>query len=498
MQLRNLFLLSVIVTLSFAFAACDDGEKKKNPCGNGVLDPGEECDGTNLDEMTCGLVVPTRPGGTLACTPTCSFDTALCVAPSCGNDILEGSEECDGTDLDGQTCADRPGFDGGTLGCTASCTWDTSECEIDCVVEDNFETCNPMGGANECCPNNGMPSTCFSSGDFRACLQTCSAHGDCGWSMECLTNIGNLCYISFCGGSMQSTPLNEPCQLAGGRPGVCYPLWRAMDDGGLCFENGTAAHGAECPFDDAMGTVGVDPATQCNNGFCFGAEGAEMGKCYQVCDPLAVYESGVDGCPASSSCVNFSSIDTDETNSDGSVNTNFLFREPDMGVCYIYEAGEEIYTCDLLDGSIIGGPGETCPTGQTCNYFAIGSLLGFCYDVAAAPKAEAATCVISQDAPQECDAGLQCFISDPFNTDGSALACRRICEAPANGAIDDATANAACADLTDGDGNAYVCATTSRFFTADGELPKVGTGLNQEVETSPSPLGFCVPPRAAN
>ncbi|MBU1243328.1 hypothetical protein KKD52_05165, partial [Myxococcota bacterium] len=174
MKLRNLFLLSVIVTLSFAFAACDDGEKKTNPCGNGVLDPGEECDSTNLDEQTCALVVPTRPGGTLACTPTCTFDTVGCTAPSCGNDAREGTEECDGTDLGGETCSDRTGFDGGTLGCTASCTWDTSACDVDCVVEDNFATCNPMGGANECCPNNDMPSTCFSSGDFRACLQTCS------------------------------------------------------------------------------------------------------------------------------------------------------------------------------------------------------------------------------------------------------------------------------------------------------------------------------------
>ncbi len=492
MKLRNLFLLSVIVTLSFAFAACDDGEKKTNPCGNGVLDPGEECDGTNLDEQTCALVVPTRPGGTLACTPTCTFDTAGCTAPECPNGTREGSEECDGTDLGGTTCADIAGFSGGTLGCTASCTYDTAACEVDCNVTDNFATCNPMGGANECCPNNDMPSTCFSSGDFKACLQTCSAHADCGWSMECVANIGNLCYISFCGTAMQSTPLNEPCTLAGGRPGVCYPLWRAMDDGGLCFENGTAAHGDVCPMADAMGTIDVDPSTQCNNGFCFGATGATEGKCYQVCDPVAVLESGTDGCPASSSCVNFADIDLEEFEADGTTpNANYLFRQPDMGVCYIYEAGSEIYTCDLLSGNQIAGPnpGQPCPDGQTCNYFALGSLLGFCYNVAATPLAEGETCTIVQNDPQACAAGLQCFVADPFNDAGTeALACRTICDATV---LD---ANPACAGLVDANGAGYVCLTTSRFFTADHELPTVGTGLNMETETSPSALGFCVPP----
>jgi YVTN family beta-propeller protein len=47
---------------------------------------------------------------------------------SCGNGNIEPGEECDGVTLGGATCSSR-GFSGGTLGCTLSCEFDTSQCE---------------------------------------------------------------------------------------------------------------------------------------------------------------------------------------------------------------------------------------------------------------------------------------------------------------------------------------------------------------------------------
>ncbi len=482
MKHRNLFILSLFTMLIFGLVACDDGGKKtKNPCGNGVLDPGEECDGTNLDGASCSSLYPTtRPGGDLACNANCTFDTTDCRAPECGNDIREGTEECDGADLNNRTCAEMEGYKGGTLGCTASCTFDLSACDVDCNVEGNFQTCNHMGGANECCPNNGFPSTCFASGSFRACLQTCSAQEDCGWSMQCEAQLQGLCYIAFCGAGMQSTPVQSPCTLAGGRAGVCYPLWRAMDDAGLCLEAGTAQHGSTCPFGDSMGQLNVDPANECADGFCFGQQGATEGTCYKKCNPLTTYSTKTDSCPAGSACVNFSHIDFDETNSDGSPNTNFLFREPDLGVCYI---DATIETCDILTGEIITGAGTTCGEGKACGYFALGSLLGICVDLIETPKAIGDECEIVS--PAQCGAGSACFIADPYNDPtpaNPALKCVAFCEAPANGSV----AQGSC-------GEGHVCLTVSRFFTADLGLPRTGTGLNQETETSPSRLGFCVP-----
>jgi len=48
-------------------------------CGNGVIDSGEQCDGTNLNEKTC-ITQGYRGGGTLSCNSNCnSFNTSLCV-----------------------------------------------------------------------------------------------------------------------------------------------------------------------------------------------------------------------------------------------------------------------------------------------------------------------------------------------------------------------------------------------------------------------------------
>lgn len=46
----------------------------------------------------------------------------------CGNGTIDTGEDCDGTELGGATCADQ-GFEGGTLACSADCTFDTSGCE---------------------------------------------------------------------------------------------------------------------------------------------------------------------------------------------------------------------------------------------------------------------------------------------------------------------------------------------------------------------------------
>lgn len=48
----------------------------------------------------------------------------------CGDGEINGQEACDGDDLGGKKCSDfaNQGFGGGTLACLPNCTFDTAEC----------------------------------------------------------------------------------------------------------------------------------------------------------------------------------------------------------------------------------------------------------------------------------------------------------------------------------------------------------------------------------
>ncbi len=135
-------------------------------CGNGAVDPGEECDSSDLGGQSCtGLGYAS---GNLGCLADCTFDKGACVAAVCGNGSIDSGEDCDGTDLGGATCESR-GFVGGTLACTGDCTFDTSDCS----------TCGngSVDGGEECDGANLGGATCASRGHTSGTL---SCDGSCG------------------------------------------------------------------------------------------------------------------------------------------------------------------------------------------------------------------------------------------------------------------------------------------------------------------------------
>jgi cysteine-rich repeat protein len=96
---------------------CADPDCQDDPyclCGNGVVDPGESCDdgdGENTDSC------PDDPSTGGTCQPA-----------ACGDGHLyQGVEECDTTNLGGETCQTL-GYSSGALSCQASCTFDVSGC----------------------------------------------------------------------------------------------------------------------------------------------------------------------------------------------------------------------------------------------------------------------------------------------------------------------------------------------------------------------------------
>jgi len=127
-------------------------------CGNGVMNPSEACDGTNLDGQTCqGLGFA---GGVLICADDCTHNTGGCDgAPDCGNGVIDPDEECDGSNLGGQSCQTL-GLGTGALSCTPGCTLNTTGCDAPPNCGDGV-----LDPDEEC--DDGNPQ------DDDACLSNC-------------------------------------------------------------------------------------------------------------------------------------------------------------------------------------------------------------------------------------------------------------------------------------------------------------------------------------
>ena len=92
---------------------------------------------------------------------TCS-DAGECVnvEPGCGNGILEPGELCDG-DATGNATCESQGFSGGSLGCTSTCDgFDTSACSNEsCTPDCSSQECGPDPLCGESC-GTCAPGTC--------------------------------------------------------------------------------------------------------------------------------------------------------------------------------------------------------------------------------------------------------------------------------------------------------------------------------------------------
>ena len=114
-------------------------ETSSETCGDGLIqkpnDAGlnEQCDLTNLSTTSCTSLNGTLySGGNLKCKRDCTYDVSSCVnllSLSCGDGVRNrASEECDGEDLQAQSCKSA-GYRDGALRCGASCGFDFGDCE---------------------------------------------------------------------------------------------------------------------------------------------------------------------------------------------------------------------------------------------------------------------------------------------------------------------------------------------------------------------------------
>lgn len=91
--------LPLLLTAVLCFAGCT--EKAEYTCGNGILEEDEICDGTLFSQnlnLVCsnGAQVNTSA---VRCTDTCRLDMSSACSAVCGNGIVEGDEQCDGSNM---------------------------------------------------------------------------------------------------------------------------------------------------------------------------------------------------------------------------------------------------------------------------------------------------------------------------------------------------------------------------------------------------------------
>ena len=156
---RKCTVFSLFLTLASCQWLLD--EKKKNDdipetCGDNEIQSPEQCDGSNLQDQTCSTLG--LGNGVLSCAKNCSYDTSGCsLNASCGDSQIQGNEECDGENMNGATCTSLGKYSG-VLSCTNTCLFDISGCGGSCgdgILQPSFEECDTLDFGSASCIQTG-------------------------------------------------------------------------------------------------------------------------------------------------------------------------------------------------------------------------------------------------------------------------------------------------------------------------------------------------------
>ena len=264
----RLFILCGVATLMAACPSTDDGDDN-SLCGNGILNPGEQCDdGNQLDHDGC---------------------SAACVVEGfCGNAVVEPGEECDDgnyTEGDGCSpeCTTEVGCGNGRLEVGEQCDddnlYNTDGCDALCQDEVPGALCgNGIHELGEGCDDGNTDN-----GD--GCNVDCKREDGCGDGTVQppeLCDDGNTingdgcsdaCRVEFvCGNDYCEAENYETCYLC---PADCCPDCgnEVLDEGEEC-DDGNNDNGDGCD----KGCGDEDGTAVCGNGIWEAGEECEDGN----------------------------------------------------------------------------------------------------------------------------------------------------------------------------------------------------------------------------
>ncbi len=177
----------ILFVACIPFSACKTKTKAAARCGDGFIDPGEECDSSNLGDIQgCLQLGYYSQTGNLTCNSDCTLDTSVC-SGRCGDGTVQPeNEDCDGDNMPKTDCL-QVDKGRGTLGCKSNCQYDYSGCEAsalcgDGIISTPFEDCEGTELSGETCQSQGYHGGQLGckSDDCKFDLVSCESFGRCG------------------------------------------------------------------------------------------------------------------------------------------------------------------------------------------------------------------------------------------------------------------------------------------------------------------------------
>jgi hypothetical protein len=109
-----------------SLGVCHESVCLPQRCGDGRVDPPEECDGADVGGHTC-VDLGFYDDGPVTCASQCTLDVSAC-SRICGDGVIDAEEQCDGSALGGADCTDLGFANAAGLKCNQLCGYDTSSC----------------------------------------------------------------------------------------------------------------------------------------------------------------------------------------------------------------------------------------------------------------------------------------------------------------------------------------------------------------------------------